>query len=57
MGASLTNQIAASSDGMEYAAGTKVIVTQIKDDTLYVCRYNEDSSPPEQTATSNTQSP
>jgi membrane-bound ClpP family serine protease len=39
-GAGLTNQIAASFDGEEIPAGAKVVVVEVKDDTLYVSRLD-----------------
>jgi len=36
IGASRTNQIAASFDGKEYSTGSMVVVTDVKDGTIYV---------------------
>lgn len=41
MGAGNTNQIAASFDGEEIQSGSRVIVIEAKDDTLYVSRYED----------------
>lgn len=45
IGAGLTNQIAASYEGEEYVTGTTVMVAEIKDGILYVCRCKELQSP------------
>ena len=39
IGAGNTNQIAASFNREEIQAGTRVVVVEVKDDTLYVARY------------------
>lgn len=41
-GAGNTNQIAASFDGTEIQAGTRVVVVDVKDDTLYVTRFDKE---------------
>ncbi|WP_197286096.1 protease [Paenibacillus sp. FJAT-27812] len=40
VGAGFTNQIAASFDGVEIASGTRVVVVEVKDSTLYVSEVN-----------------
>ncbi|WP_424765892.1 protease [Paenibacillus sp. sgz302251] len=40
VGAGFTNQIAASFDGIAIAGGAKVVVVEVKDDTLYVSEVN-----------------
>lgn len=42
VGAGHTNQIAASFDGETLAAGTRAVVVEVRDDTLYVARLNDD---------------
>lgn len=39
VGASTTHQIAASFEGEEIQAGTKVVIVEVRDDTLYVARF------------------
>lgn len=41
IGAGNTNQIAASSDGEDIPAGTRVVVAEIKDGVLYVFRSGQ----------------
>ncbi|WP_371364595.1 putative membrane protein YuaF [Sporomusa rhizae] len=41
IGAGITNQIAVSSDKTAMSAGTKVVVTDIKEGILYVASYNK----------------
>ena len=43
IGAGNSNQIAASFDGEELPAGIRVVVAEVKDSTLYVFRYEENS--------------
>ncbi|WP_127579572.1 protease [Paenibacillus koleovorans] len=38
VGAANTNQIAASFDGQEFRSGERIVVVEVKDDTLYVSR-------------------
>ncbi|WP_202915334.1 protease [Paenibacillus paridis] len=40
VGAGFTNQIAASFDGVDIAGGSKVVVVEVKDSTLYVSEIN-----------------
>lgn len=40
VGAANTNQIAASFDGTEIASGSRVVIIEIKEDTLYVSRLD-----------------
>lgn len=42
-GAGNTNQIAASFDGEELEAGAKVVVVEVRDDTLFVSRLDTES--------------
>jgi len=44
-GAGRTNQIAASFDGVSLPAGAKVVVVDVKDDTLYVSRIDPKGDP------------
>ncbi len=41
IGAGNTNQIAVSNDNVALAAGTQVVVTDVKDRILYVSNYQE----------------
>lgn len=42
VGAGFTNQIAASFEGVDIAGGTRVVVVEVKDSTLYVSEVNLD---------------
>lgn len=42
VGAGYTNQIAASLDGAAFSAGTKVVVAEVKESTLYVFGFDEE---------------
>jgi len=41
-GVGVTNQIAASFDKEELPAGTRIVVVEVKDDTLYVSRLDSE---------------